>query len=124
LGCYPSEADSEEKHYIEDHAIVQQTIKANNEEVLLNWHIEHAQYDNPMTLGVWIMEVFKTDKKNGNTVFVDVTKLYQNLPQEDRDFLKNSTAEFPLDMFSITTPIEDDPFIQNNILSGPFIREH
>lgn len=52
MNCFPNEEDKADLDYVETHEIVQRTIKANKDEVLLNWHIEHAEFDNSMVLGI------------------------------------------------------------------------
>lgn len=124
LHCWPSEEDFDHMEYVETHEIIQQTIKANKDEVLLNWHIEHAEFDNPMVLGVWNMEIFTTQPGHGNTVFVNTTDLYNKLPREDRDFLKSTIAVFPSTMIGTNLEWSKEELIKNDLLTGPFIREH
>jgi hypothetical protein len=52
LGCWPNEEETANMEYVETHEIIQKTITADKDEVLLNWHIEHAEFDNPMILGI------------------------------------------------------------------------
>jgi hypothetical protein len=58
LNCYPNEADKDNLHYIETHSGLKEarksdiTFKESPTEILLNWHIEHANFDNAMVLGV------------------------------------------------------------------------
>lgn len=59
LNCYPNEADTDNySHYIETHSGLKEARKADinfkesSTEVLLNWHIEHANFDNALVLGV------------------------------------------------------------------------
>lgn len=130
LNCYPSETDQDNLHYIETHAELKKarkqdkTFQESKEEILLNWHIEHANFDNSMVLGVWNMEVFKTAKENGNTLFVDVTKLFNKLPLEEQYFLKKCTIEHPKGMLSNDSYLLKDNFFETNILFGSFVKEH
>lgn len=124
MNCFPNEEDKADLDYVETHEIVQRTIKANKDEVLLNWHIEHAEFDNSMVLGIWSMEIFTAEPGHGNTVFVNTTDLYNKLPAEDREFLKSSIAVFPAGMVSSDLQWGQDELIQSNSLTGPFIREH
>lgn len=58
LNCYPNEADTDDLHYIETHSGLKEARKADinfhesPKEILLNWHIEHANFDNALVLGV------------------------------------------------------------------------
>lgn len=124
LNCYPNEKDKKNDYYLEDHSRNSGEVKGKKDEVLLNWHIEHENYDNAMVLGIWNMTIFKTDKENGNTVFVDTSKIFNKLKLEDQNFLKKVLIERTKDTFSPEAEIYNNDFFQNNILSSDFIREH
>jgi alpha-ketoglutarate-dependent taurine dioxygenase len=57
-------------------------------DILLPWHIEHPTYKNPIVLGTWNMHNFKTDSENGKTYFVNSKKLYDQMPNGFKEFLK------------------------------------
>lgn len=130
LNCYPNEADKDNLHYVENHSGLKEARKADINfkesptEVLLNWHIEHANFDNAMVLGVWNMSIFKTAKENGNTLFVDVTKLFNKLPLDKQNFLNKCTVEHPKGMLSNDSFLLKDSFFDNHVLSGAFIKKH
>jgi hypothetical protein len=124
LQCFPNQNEMAETDYIETHEIIQQTIQANKDEVLLDWHIEHAVFDNSIVLGFWNMSTFKVGKGNGNTVFVDLTNLYNNLSREDQDFLKSAITTFPSEMVKTNLNWEQDYIVKTGELTGDFVREH
>ena len=124
LHCWPNEQEPANMEYIETHAFIKQSVTANKDEVLLNWHIEHAEFDNPMVLGVWKMEIFQAEKGSGNTVFVNTTELYNRLPVKDQDFLKSAIAVFPFSMIGHNLEWGEEDLVKNDLLTGPFIREH
>jgi alpha-ketoglutarate-dependent taurine dioxygenase len=76
--------------YIEDHARMKDVLTTKSDEILVFWHIEHAYYKNPIVAATWNMLVFNTSNDNGQTYFVDSSKLYKNLKNEWKTFLENS----------------------------------
>jgi hypothetical protein len=70
------------------------------------------------------MDIFTTEKGHGNTVFVSTTDLYNRLPIEDREFLKAAVAVFPFNMIGNNLEWAKEDLIKNDLLTGPFIREH
>lgn len=124
MNCWPNEKERADMDYVETHEIIQQTITATKDEVLLNWHIEHAEFDNSMVLGIWTMEIFQAEQGHGNTVFVNATDIYNRLPKEDQDFLADCLAIFPSGMIGNNLEWAKEDFIKNDLLIGPFIRKH
>jgi hypothetical protein len=70
------------------------------------------------------MSIFKTAKENGNTLFVDVTKLFNKLPLDKQNFLKKCTIEHPKGTLSNDSPLLENSFFDNHILSSAFIKKH
>lgn len=64
------------------------TIK--NDEYLLDWHIEQVYYVKPILAGLWNMYHFSAQRGEGNTQFMDSCRIYENLPEEDKEFLSDA----------------------------------
>jgi alpha-ketoglutarate-dependent taurine dioxygenase len=73
--------------YTENHSR-SYNLNSQTDKIMLPWHIEHPTYDNPIVLGTWNMHNFKTSSKNGKTYFVNSRKLYAQMPDEFKEFLK------------------------------------
>jgi len=70
--------------YNEDHKTLD---KKTNDHCILNWHVEHAYWDNPICAASWNMHTFKEeDSKNGRTLFYPMDKYFDNLSEEDKEF--------------------------------------
>ena len=65
------------------------TLIKNSEEILLNFHLEHTDYRNPMVGATWNMYLFTGDSKNGRTAFVDTSEIYKKMSNDWQTFLSN-----------------------------------
>jgi alpha-ketoglutarate-dependent taurine dioxygenase len=70
--------------YNEDHNTLE---KQTNDHCILNWHVEHSYWENPICAASWNMHTFKEeDSKNGRTLFYPMDKYFENLSDEDKEF--------------------------------------
>lgn len=60
------------------------------DDILVVWHMEHIGFPNPAVGASWNMRTFTCSPNSGKTFFVDGIQLYQNLSQDDAEFLKKS----------------------------------
>lgn len=93
--AFPKEDSKIHDYYEEDHKSSAYKSSTKWDEIRLGWHVEHQYFDNHMVMGFWNMEIFNTDTKNGNTLFVDLTKLFLNLSKEEQNFLKKCRIIHP-----------------------------
>lgn len=86
FGAYREKALS---GYTENHSRIYEdsAVKAGPDEIMLDWHIEHPAYSNPIVLGTWNMHNFKTNSENGKTYFVNSKLLYKQMPNNLKNFL-------------------------------------
>jgi alpha-ketoglutarate-dependent taurine dioxygenase len=126
VGWFPNNSENFSHEYTENHSSNRFVEDSTGDQVILDWHLEHVDYDDyiPIVAGVWNMQNFKGSSDNGKTYFMDARKVYElATSEEDREFLKKSRAmwheEYEKD---IKTPCYVDA-IQNHWLSGePQIR--
>jgi hypothetical protein len=65
------------------------------DQIMLQWHVDHPQYINPICIGVWNMH--KLNLKNymaGRTFFYDLRKAYNQLTEEEKEFSKKCFTNF------------------------------
>jgi len=77
--------------YTEDHNRLTSdnlTNVTDNNKVILNWHVEHPSYSNPIIAATWNMHKFTTNPENGKTYFVDTEKIFISLPEKYKEFSK------------------------------------
>jgi alpha-ketoglutarate-dependent taurine dioxygenase len=58
------------------------------DELFLSWHLEHMGHKNPAIGATWNMEKFTCDHGVGNTLFVNISDIYDMFNKEETDFLK------------------------------------
>lgn len=89
LGWTPNSLNTKDSEYTETHhAHIDKRGNASKEELILEWHQEHVENNQDIFVsGMWNMELFECDEDSGKTYFVDMSKIYNNFIQEDRDFL-------------------------------------
>ena len=116
-----SDGRSNLHHYEENHSKRELIEVAGTNDILLNWHMEHTYESNPIVISTWNMINFSTDPENGKTYFVDCQKVYEDLPQNWKDFLINCKVNIPF--FTDTFRPDDYSPIQSHwITSTPTIR--
>ena len=76
-------------HYRENHSHNPNMGISRTEDIMLNWHVEHSYYSNPIVAGTWNMLHLSTTDGAGNTYFVDTSKVYELLDNDMKDFLSN-----------------------------------
>ena len=59
------------------------------DELFLPWHIEHMGHRNPAIGATWNMEKFSCDSDKGNTLFVNISDVYDLFNEEEASFLRN-----------------------------------
>lgn len=63
-----------------------------SEDLMLEWHMEHLYWNNPIIAGLWNMLKFDTDPENGKTYFYDTRKVYDMLSSDEQSFLSKCTV--------------------------------
>lgn len=92
FGWFPNSNSGSESRYVENHAPNQLLNEHNKDTVVLDWHIEHPFFTNPIVGALWNMYIFNTDENNGKTYFVDTRLIYKLLPEDWKEFLNKSIA--------------------------------
>lgn len=80
--------------YIENH-VRKSDIVSGPDDIIVEWHVEHTYYINPIVASTWNMYNFKTDPENGKTYFVDTSVVFEMLSNEEQEFLFNSIITEP-----------------------------
>lgn len=114
--------------YSEDH----QTLdKKTNDHCILNWHVEHAYWSNPICAASWNMHTFKEeDPKNGRTLFYPMDKYFDRLPDEEKEFATSAYAKFYHDptkgsiLFDFVSPNRYWQFGDEYIADRPIAVDH
>ena len=93
VGWHPNTSDSSEKFwsYEENHSHTMNMYNKHDiskEEIFLPWHLEHMGHYNPAIGATWNMEKFTCEYGVGNTLFVNISDVYDMLSSDDTDFLK------------------------------------
>lgn len=90
MNWYPNSQSGETLHkYLENHSSNGGLPGSTNDQVILDWHIEHVDYDGyvPLIGGVWNMLKFECDSESGKTYFFDSNVAYEMLEPQEKDFL-------------------------------------
>jgi alpha-ketoglutarate-dependent taurine dioxygenase len=87
--------DSRAERYVENHSTRNLIGVAGKDDILLDWHLEHVIYKNPIVMSTWNMVKFRTDSENGKTYFVDCQKVYEDMPPEWKNFLNRCKINYP-----------------------------
>jgi alpha-ketoglutarate-dependent taurine dioxygenase len=98
VGWFPKNSENFNHKYIENHSSNRWVEGSTGDQVILDWHLEHVDYDDyiPIVAGVWNMQNFKGSSDNGKTYFIDARKVYElATSEEDKEFLKKSRATWP-----------------------------
>jgi alpha-ketoglutarate-dependent taurine dioxygenase len=72
--------------YIENH-VRKSDFKHGPDDIIVEWHVEHTYYTNPIVASTWNMYNFKTNPENGKTYFVDTNVVFNMLSKEEQEFL-------------------------------------
>lgn len=109
--------------YEEDHSKRKLIEVARTDDILLNWHMEHTYQSNPIVIATWNMINFTTNSENGKTYFMDCQKIYQDLPQDWKDFLINCKVNIPSEGITDTFKPDDYNIVQSHWLNlNPSLR--
>jgi len=92
FGWYTNESPEVVYSYTENHSNSLLMGLSGKDDIMIDWHIEHVYYENPIVASTWNMSVFKTDSENGKTYFVDTEKLYNNISDDWKLFLSKCRA--------------------------------
>lgn len=91
LGWFPnSTSEYDTDHYSEDHSSTLSRSDKHNlgaNDLAVCWHIEHCGTSNPAIAATWNMEKFTCSNEFGRTSFVDCSKIYDMLDNQDKHFL-------------------------------------
>ena len=95
LGIWPRLGEGQLNLYREGH-VKRAAEGFGGDDVMLPWHMEHPQYNNPICIGFWNMHTFDIeDNENGKTYFYNMEKYYEKLFDEDKEFLNKATSYKP-----------------------------
>jgi len=80
--------------YLENH-IRKADIVSGPDDIIVEWHVEHTYYVNPIVASTWNMYNFKTNPENGKTYFVDTGVVFEMLSDDEKQFLLDSVVTEP-----------------------------
>jgi alpha-ketoglutarate-dependent taurine dioxygenase len=85
---------NDESKYIENHERKSEIVSG-PDDIIVEWHVEHTYYVNPIVASTWNMYNFKTDNENGKTYFVDTNVVFEMLTDDEKQFLLDSRITEP-----------------------------
>lgn len=94
IGWFPNNQSVEVLHkYQENHSSNYYLEDSEPDEIILDWHLEHVDYDSyvPLIGGVWNMFNFKANPNSGMTYFLDSCEAYKLFSREEIDFFSKCT---------------------------------
>lgn len=80
--------------YVENHER-KSDIVSGPDDIIVEWHVEHTYYVNPIVAATWNMYNFKTNPENGKTYFVDTGAVFEMLSDEEKQFLLDCVVTEP-----------------------------
>lgn len=94
VGWYPNSTSRFNNvwSYEENHSFTMELYNKYNktkDEIFLPWHLEHIGHKNPAIGATWNMEKFTCEQGLGNTMFVNVSDVYDQFNTEEQGFLQN-----------------------------------
>lgn len=97
IGWFPNNRSVMSKwnhSYQEDHGHNAKTDVTTGEEIVLDWHLEHVDYDSyiPLVGGAWNMQLFKCGSDNGRTYFLDSQAAIKKFSSKEIEFLSKCVA--------------------------------
>ena len=92
FGWFPNTTSGIESRYFENHAPNGHLTEENKDVVVLDWHVEHPFFTNPIVGALWNMFTFNIDEDRGKTYFVDTRTIYKMLPDDWQNFLNKCVA--------------------------------
>ena len=128
MGYLPVNQDDFHIMYEESHNHLVDSVKNSSKKILVKWHLEHAESDNPQTLAVWNMITKKSAPSSGRTGFVDSDQILKKLSDKQIRFLEkseiiysnklNKNQDFFIDEKGITNKFFSSSAFQNHPSSG------
>jgi alpha-ketoglutarate-dependent taurine dioxygenase len=93
IGWYPNTTSNLEQYssYEENHSQTMNKFDKHNvakDELFLPWHLEHMGHKNPAIGATWNMEKFTCDYGIGNTLFTNISDIYDLFDDEETSFFK------------------------------------
>ncbi len=85
---------NDESKYVENHERKSEIVSG-PDDIIVEWHVEHTYYANPIVASTWNMYNFKTDNENGKTYFIDTNVVFEMLTEDEKQFLLNSRITEP-----------------------------
>lgn len=105
LGWVPNSSSEENIDYAETHhQHIDKKGNVSKDELVLEWHQEHVgDFNFNFVSGMWSMGLFECEPDSGKTYFVDMSKIYNNLDIEDKNFLDKCTAYCEGEVYKIVS---------------------
>lgn len=94
IGWYPNNTSTFKQKYQENHSNNVSKSEMTGDEVCLPWHLEWISYNTPIIGATWNMIHFKSDPEVGKTYFVDSSKIYNQMPEEMKDFARRCVSSW------------------------------
>lgn len=93
-GWVPNNSTNFLEKYVESHERLKDKESISGDDIALGWHMEHVEFDDriPIVAGSWNMVRFTAPSHVGKTLFVDTSKIYNNLAEEEQEFLGSCVA--------------------------------
>lgn len=88
---YPNSTVDMYTKYIENHTNLLKKTKGCTDRMILEYHLECMNYQEPQHAGIWNMIKFKCSRDSGKTSFINSTYILNQLPQEYVDFLRRAS---------------------------------
>lgn len=107
--------------YTEDHSSLIDD-EFGSDDLMLNWHMEHIYYNNPIVAGLWNMLKFTTSSDNGKTYFYDMRKLYDRLSLDEQTFLSQCKVNVYCYLDNVDKMLDCDVIGKHWYSSQPVIR--
>lgn len=121
LDGYPKRNAGQVIRYTENHQNLGKTAADDTgEDLRVYWHQEHLHLDNDVVFAVWRNTLLKIDENKGKGYFIDMSKVYRDLPEETQEFLKKCISSG----YNNTTRTRDDSRLVGYhwITNVPYIR--
>lgn len=109
IGWTPNNKTAFNHQYIENHSSNPKLENSSPDEIMLNWHLEHVDYDNysPLIAGVWNMYKYSCSPDVGMTYFMDSREVYSSIyTDQEKSFLSNCISFW-------TKPYQDGKIYEN-----------
>ena len=89
LNWVPNSKNKIKFSYTEDHSkTIENRELFGENDVIIDWHLEHINYQHAQVSGMWNMKTFTCAKTCGKTGFVDTVKIYEDMPKDWQLFLQ------------------------------------